>query len=139
MSFRERVFAKKVGTDSLYIGAEMIHFAIVDASLEPKLPNFVGRLEDNYYFLSEEIPTEYRKPILTHEVNCFALKACGRHNHCIVATEEELRHVSQEIRQDYLALRRTFFRNLARMYESQPTSSFYLQICSTRDYLVGVQ
>lgn len=79
-----------------------------------ELRNFVG-FPGGFLFISEEVPAEYRKYMLRHEVREFTSRA-GQAGRCLATLQQELNEVPDDIRADYIRFRRQFFRDLSAYY-----------------------
>lgn len=132
--FRKHLEVFTVGSDQVKIGKVWCGYVIAKPELEPKVPNFVGVLGDREYFISSAVPEKFRKPIIAHELRCFALKTLGRTEHCVHAIDFELKFVLAEDRAEYLKLRRKFFDDLIR-YSASRDANFLREITASRDYL----
>ena len=99
------------------LGNHKFSYFIMPQSLEPDLADFVfrctGKLSDEYVFgISDSVKEEYRQYAVAHEFIEFTEIGIDKSNRCMYALEEELKLVPEDIKSDYLIMRRDFFRNL---------------------------
>ncbi len=134
MDFREKLKSLTVDSGQIKIGKVWCGYVIAKPELEPRVPNFVGVLGDREYFISSAVPEKFRKPIVAHELRCFALKALGQAGHCVHAVGFELKFVLLKDRVEYLALRRKFFDDLIK-YSKGREDEFLREITASRDHL----
>ena len=98
------------------LGNRRFTYFILPQSLEQKLSDFVfrctGELSDGYIFgISDSVKEEYRKYAVAHEFIEFTEIGIHNINRCATALEEELKLVPEDIKKDYLRMRKVFFRN----------------------------
>ncbi len=134
MSAYREIGLLKVDEGAVEIDGKLYTFDVISRELAPTVPNFVGFLE-GHLFISASVPTRFRRPILAHEVHCFAEKGKGHHGHCVAAVDYELTFVLSEDRAEYLALRRKFFDDLLTAYAETGDSDFIREATASRDYL----
>ncbi|MEK6892656.1 MAG: hypothetical protein AABX07_00465 [Nanoarchaeota archaeon] len=121
--FRKQEFQEAEAT----LGARRFSYFIIPHSIEPNLPNFVVRLtgepSDGYVLgISDEVNEKYRPYALVHEFIEFVETKADVQNKCRRALEEELKLVPEELKSDYLKMRRDFFRALIPYCRKQPES-----------------
>ena len=92
-------------------------YFVVPQSEEPNLPDFVIRLtgesDDGYVLgISDSVDERYRQYAVSHEFIEFVETGIDTPDRCIGALEEELKLVPEDIKPDYIRMRRDFFRNL---------------------------
>ncbi len=105
----------KVGSGSFFYNGERISYSIISKDFEPRFPGFVG-FPEGHLFISEEVPKDYRKPILIHEFVEFT-EFAGQVDRCRRAVVRELFHAPKgEEYSRYLEYRKTFFERLIEFY-----------------------
>ena len=133
MSAYDGIQKLKIGGSAVLIDGKLYDYDVISPALAPGVPNFVGFVEGNL-FISGGVPRRFRRPILAHEVRCFALKGEGHTGHCVCAVDYELKFVLAEDRPEYLALRRKFFNDLIQ-FSHGADATFMREIVASRDYL----
>lgn len=112
-------FKKKFkGMGEVIFGDVSYPYAIIDPSLEKRLPNFVGfNLATNFLFISEDVPETYREFILGHEIDEFTNRpeVEGR---CSLSVAAELARVPSAVMAGYVPFRTQMFQDLISYYEA---------------------
>ncbi len=105
----------KVGSGSFFYNGERISYSILSKEFELRLPGFVG-FPQGHLFISEEVPKNYRKPMLIHEWVEFT-KFTGQKGRCVKALTRELDFAPKGAeRMAYLKYRKLFFERLIGFY-----------------------
>ena len=105
----------KVGSGRISYRGERFSYSILSKEFELRLPGFVG-FPQGHLFISEEVPEDYRKPILIHEFVEFT-EFAGQVDLCRRAVVRELFHAPKgEEYSRYLEYRKTFFERLIEFY-----------------------
>ena len=110
---------------SITIGGQAFSYFELPQSLNPKLPFFAVRLtgasesDGEVYGVAESVPIKYRPFVVAHEVMEFRDRTPEK-DKCVKTLERELNLVPEDIRQDYILMRMTFFRNLINFAKSTP-------------------
>lgn len=107
------------------VGDHKFGYFVLPQSLEPRLKNFVFRctgepFDGELFGVSESMDERFRPYAVAHEVIEFkkiGIDTCGR---CAMALDEELKLVPKEIKQEYIKMRRDFFRDLVKYCERKP-------------------
>jgi hypothetical protein len=93
---------------------EMVPYAVLSREINRDLPGFVGCFKqegESFFFISEDVPVEFRSPQVVHEVMEF--KELGeRPGSCLQSLMFELELLPEELREEYIPFRREFFRRL---------------------------
>ena len=131
MAFKDDVLKASQERVTIRVGALDLTVEIVPASFNDSIPFFVGRIGDDHYFLSDAIPEKFRFPVMTHEANCLALKACGRTGHCLMALQEELKRVPADDITEYKAMRIAMFTGLLTYLRKGPHTPFVEEVEGT--------
>lgn len=117
-------------------GGNPISFLLVSKDREPRLRGFVGESE-GYFFISDEVPEEYRPYFVYHEhLEFTAFK--GEMGRCLAALKCELGLVPEYLQTEYLVYRRDFFEHLLtflRLPENDTPAEFLAEIQASFDYL----
>lgn len=105
----------KVDAGTIDIDGTTHNYYVLSRELEPLLPGFVGFTGNQFLFISEDVPVEYRPYILAHEVREFTQRA-GQRGRCRATLEQELEEVPDDIRVEYTRYRRDRFEDLVAYY-----------------------
>ncbi|MEK7601040.1 MAG: hypothetical protein AAB480_00720 [Patescibacteria group bacterium] len=133
----DRIRALTVEKGVFDIDRRTCEYSVVSKELHPDVPNFVGVLGENEFFISEEVPRRLRYPMIAHEVFCLKGKSLDHEGHCLAAIEFELRFVLAIDREEHLAIRRKFFSALIEVSKNGDPV-FLQEITASRDYLCGI-
>ncbi len=120
---------------SMEFSGKNYYYHILAKNLEPNLEGFVGFPQGEYLFCSEDVPEEYRRFILGHEIGEFTelAKQPGR---CLTSLKLELAEVPEEILSKYIAYRKSFFARLVDYYKDKKvTDEFKQEIQLSYEYL----
>lgn len=131
MAFKDNVLAASIEQVVIRVGAVHLTVEILPATFNTEIPYFVGRIDEDHYFISQAIPERFRLAAMTHEANCLALKACGREGHCITALQEEMKRVPAADVPEYKAMRIAMFKGLLAHLERGPQSPFVEEVKGT--------
>jgi|SRR3989344_5142811 len=132
-----RIRALTVEMGAFDIDGRLCEYVVVSKELHPNVPNFVGILGENEFFISEEVLRRHRYYMIAHEAYCLKGKAMGHEGYCLAAIEFELRFVEEGDRAEYLAIRRKFFNDLIEV-SKDGDPAFLREITASRDYLCGI-
>jgi len=99
------------------VDGQIYKFWVLKKELAIELRNFVG-FPEGFLFISEEVPTEFRKFMLRHEVREVVNRA-GQEGRCLATLRQELDEVPLDICVDYIRFRRELFRSLVMYYACQ--------------------
>ncbi len=132
--FIAKAQAAKVGSDSVNIDGTRYAYDILPAGHEPNVPYFVG-FPQGYLFISQQVPENFRKAFLAHEVKCVEIRDAGIVPHCVCAFEQELKYVPSDIAV-YLSMRKTMFDALISYYKETGSPEFIAEITRTRERIV---
>jgi hypothetical protein len=124
----------EVGASEVEHEGRKILYTIVDKSLEPKLPGFMGYLDGEHLFISEEVPDEFRIPQLVHEIIEFT-ELKDQKGRCLEALKRELKIVPDNIKPAYLKYRTIFFEKLIEYYKNSKKEDFKTEIRASYDFL----
>lgn len=129
----------KVDEGTIMVDGKEYVYHVLDRSLEPRLPGFLGFSGGEHLFISEEVPEDFRPYMLTHEIREFTTLA-GLPGRCCVALTFELAEVPPEIYVVYLSYRLQFFRNLVAYYvesDDPKVSDLKGEIARSLQYIEG--
>lgn len=117
---------------------EEYRYAIMGRDACSDMPGFIGCLSEegkNFFFVSEDVPEEFREFQLAHEI--VEMTELGRDvpGSCLGALMQELAIVPQHMLKNYLPYRRDFFRRLVRYHEKISGSVFRSNISDSLFYL----
>ena len=132
------IASKMVGESRIVFRGEGYPYAILAREANLELPGFLGCFPDGdkqYFFLSEDIPEEFREFQLVHEILEFTELGRDVPGSCLKALMHELALVPEHMLKNYLPYRRDFFRVLVRYNASQPESVFKNNISESLFYL----
>ncbi len=93
--------------------------------LEPALPGFIGQFE-GHFFISEEVPSEYRELQLIHEIIEFT-ELVDQPGRCLQALKTELKLTPEDIRDEYLKYRKDFFERLIAYHTKRGASQEFIE------------
>ena len=131
MAFKDTVLTASLGRVTIRVGAVDLTVEILPAAFNTTIPFFVGRIDDDHYFISDAVPEKFQFAVMTHEANCLALKACGREGHCIMALQEEMKHVPATDVPEYKAMRIAMFKGLLEHLSQGPQTPFIDEVKGT--------
>jgi len=131
MAFKDTVLSASLERVTIRVGAVDLTVEILPATFNTTIPFFVGRIDEDHYFISDAIPVKFRLPVMTHEANCLALKACGREGHCITALQEEMKRVLAADVPEYKAMRIAMFKGLLEHLSQGPSTPFIEEVKGT--------
>jgi hypothetical protein len=99
------------------LGNRCFSYFVMPQELCSSLPDFVyrctGELADGFVFgISESVRPDFRQYAVAHEFIEFTEIGIDTKDRCVKALEEELKLVPSEIKNDYMIMRRDFFKNL---------------------------
>lgn len=117
------IASKMVGEEKVVFRGTEYPYAILVREVNPYLPGFLGCFPDGdkqYFFISEEVPQEFREFQLVHEILEFTELGRDVPGSCLKALMHELALVPEYMLKNYLPYRRDFFRNLVRYREMFP-------------------
>ncbi len=117
---------------------EEIPYTVLNKDLEPKLPGFVGYLNGEHLFISEEIPEKYRFPQLIHEIVEFT-KLKDQKGRCVEALKHELSFIPEEIWEEYIEYRKNFFADLIEYYKDSEDENFKAEIAASYEVLQDIK
>ncbi|MEI8343481.1 MAG: hypothetical protein WCF93_00855 [Candidatus Moraniibacteriota bacterium] len=126
----------KVGSGSFFYNGERISYSIISKDFEPRLPGFIG-FPEGQLFISEEVPENYRKPMLIHEWVEFT-EFAGQKGRCVKALKRELDFAPKGAeRMAYLEYRKSFFEKLIEFYRNSDEASdeFKTEIQGSYEFL----
>ncbi|MDP1833900.1 MAG: hypothetical protein Q8L11_03135 [Candidatus Moranbacteria bacterium] len=115
----EKIWPKVIQDNAVGYGVVALHgegipYAILSRNVNKDLPGFVGCLKDGgerSFFISEDVPAQFREPQVLHEIMEFEeLAECP--GSCLMALRYELTLVPADLYEEYLRFRRDFFRRL---------------------------
>lgn len=124
----------EVGTGQVEYDSEKIPYTILKKDLEPRLPGFLGYLNGENLFISEEVPEAFRLPQLIHEIIEFT-ELKGQKGRCVEALKRELETVPEGIKKDYIRYRTDFFARLVEFYKSSNDEDFKTEIKASHEFL----
>jgi hypothetical protein len=127
---------KVVGYEHMIFNSKCHQYYVVDRVMERKLPGFVGYPGQKFLFISDEVPKDYRRFILGHEINEFE-RFNGEEGRCLKALEIELAMVPSRIKEGYISFRRIFFEKLLEFYEHSPREEFKAELRRSLEHLVS--
>lgn len=122
------------GRGNTVVDGEVYPFTVLDRELEPGLPGFVGFPGAEHLLASEDIPPKYRQYILRHEVREYT-QFKDQQGKCLTSLKRELEDIPENIRNEYIAYRREFFRKLVDFYQDSDDGGFKREIQASSDYL----
>jgi hypothetical protein len=99
------------------LGSRKFSYFVMPQSLEPNLENFVyratGEKGAGYVFgISDNVREDFRQYAVAHEFIEFTEIGMDTPDRCVKALEEELKLVPEDIKPEYIAMRRKFFKEL---------------------------
>ena len=115
----KKTWPKMIQNNAVEYGAvtfhgEVILYAILSRNVNKDLPGFVGCFKEGgerFFFISEDVPAQFREPQVLHEIMEFEeLAECP--GSCLRALKYELMLVPTDLQDEYLRFRRNFFRRL---------------------------
>ena len=126
-------------------GATFI-YTVVRPGLEPRLPYVIGFPSQDALFISADVPEEYRRFILAHEIRETTFGQLPEEERCLAALKAELDEVQKALPDKYESYvhgtvqengfegRRGFFRALVKLYEDPKQ-----QAAKSQQFIEGIQ
>ncbi len=116
---------KKFPRETLLLHDFFIDCYVLPQSINPELPDFILRMTSkskrHYLFgISESVPQPFRQYAVAHEVMEFLTIGIETPHRCVRALEKELILVPEEMKPEYMEMRRRFFGNLIPYASRQP-------------------
>jgi hypothetical protein len=107
------------------LGDFKFSYFVMPQEMEPNLNNFVyrctGKPEDGYVFgISDNVQEEFRQYAVAHEFIEFMQIGLDQKDRCRKALEREIELVPEDIKSDYLSMRKDFFRDLIDYCSAKP-------------------
>jgi hypothetical protein len=107
------------------LGKYRFSYFVMPQEWESKLTDYVyrctGEPKDGYVFgISDHVKEEHRKYVVAHEYIEFNEIGIDTPNRCAKALEEELKLVPDNIKPDYVKMRKDFFKNLISYCSDRP-------------------
>lgn len=127
----------EVGSGEIEYGGKKFPYTVLRKELVPTLPGFLGYLNVEHLFISEEVPEEFRVPELIHEIIEFT-ELKDQKGRCVEALKRELLIVPEGMRQRYLEYRRDFFARLIEYYKNSDDEDFRAEIQASYEFLQGL-
>lgn len=134
--FTQLLYQKTLRIGEIEVAGNLYPYRVINKDLAPKLPFFVG-LTQGFLFISEEVPPKFRQYPLEHEVYCNLIFK-GQNGRCLRALKQELAKVPAEIREQYIKMRREFFKALVRYYQTSKDQDFKPEIMASLGYLCSL-
>lgn len=139
--FLDRMLQMQVNSGITKVGDVTCSYEVISRDFEPRLPNFVGIIdaEKHYYFISEEVPAEFRHAVIAHEEICTRGKKDRfgnvRTGHCLEALSAEIKLIPEANQPEYIRMRRKFFDDLVDFSKNSKDAHFLEEIRSCQDFL----
>jgi len=131
MAFKDTVLSASLERVVIRVGAVNLTVEVLPTTFNTTIPFFVGRIDEDHFFISDAIPEKFRFAVMTHEANCLALKACGREGHCIMALQEEMKRVPAADIPEYKVMRIAMFTGLVEHLSQGPQTPFTEEVKRT--------
>ena len=132
----EWIVVNEVGKGFINHSRRITFYSVLKKEVEPNLPGFLGYADGEHLIISEEVPKEYRRPQLIHEIECARRK--GQKGRCVEALKRELENVPFGIRPEYIKYRTNFFANLVAFYQDSEDEDFKAEIQASYEFLQGI-
>lgn len=127
---------KTLETRTIEFGGKQREYKVVDRNLDSPAPRYFISYGSGTPFISDEVPEDYREPMVLHELTEFELLT-GEEDRCVKALDAELKIVPEEIKGDYVKFRRGVFESLIKYLEQYtPDSPFIPEARKSLDRLI---
>lgn len=93
-----------------------IEYTIVKKELVPELKWFLWCAK-GYFFISEDVPERFREPQIMHEIVEFT-ELQWKKWRCLQSLKYELSSIPKDMREEYIAYRRGFFKRLVEYHKN---------------------
>jgi len=115
----------EVDKGEIILAGETYKYTILKKELEPALAGFIGQFE-GHFFISEEVPNEYRELQLIHEIIEFT-ELTDQPGRCLQALKRELELIPDNIKSEYLKYRKDFFKRLIAYHTERETNQEFIK------------
>lgn len=129
--FITKAKASAIGHGTIEMIGRKYSYDILPADFEPRVPYFVGYPKGEYFFLSAEVPQDFREALLRHELWCHRQKERGDTEHCRHAAVYELIYVPKDRFKEYYEMRIKMFDALLELYKE--SEDFVRTATASRD------
>ena len=99
------------GKESLFFQGKNREFHVMDKNL-PRSPSYFVAYNQGNPFISDEVPKNFRNPMIFHELYEFESLQEVKTSRCLKTLQIELRSVDSSLMEDYIPFRRLTFREL---------------------------
>jgi ubiquinone/menaquinone biosynthesis C-methylase UbiE len=115
----------EVDKGEIILAGETYKYTVLKKELEPALAGFIGQFE-GHFFISEEVPNEYRELQLIHEIIEFT-ELTDQPGRCLQALKRELELIPDNIKSEYLKYRKDFFKRLITYHTERDTNQEFIK------------
>jgi hypothetical protein len=112
-----------VGTGIVIYQWKQVVYHILKKETVPNLKWFLWQKDLNF-FISEEVPENFREPQMMHEITEFT-ELKWKEWRCIEALKNELFLLDKSIATEYLKYRTEFFKRLIKFHENTPSKEWF--------------
>ncbi|MEK6843862.1 MAG: hypothetical protein AABX83_00380 [Nanoarchaeota archaeon] len=109
-------------TKAIEFNEKQREFIVVDRNIGSPAPKYFISYNNGSPFISDEVPEDYRKPMVFHELTEFELLQ-NKTDKCLNALLAELKTIPKNKRKDYFEFRREVFENLISFLEEYQSNS----------------
>ena len=115
---------KTLETKTIEFQGNQRNYAVVDRDIGATAPKYFMSYNGGNPFISDEVPKEYREPMVFHELTEFELLKCTE-SKCLKSLKAELERVPEDMMQSYIIFRTEVFESLIGFLEQhEPSSTF---------------
>ncbi len=126
---------KKLEVKTIEFNGKLREFRVVDRNVGSPAPKYFISYGNGTPFISDEVPENYRNPMVFRELTEFELLQ-NESDRCLKALNAELEIVPENLRKDYVLFRREVFESLIDYFKHyQPDSPFISEAGKSLDKL----
>ncbi len=126
-----------ISTEKIVYNGQEREFDIVDRNLGSPAPRYFIGYNKGRPFISDEVPENYRKPMIFHELTEFETPSSQKLR-CIDALKAELETVDPIILDEYKEFRKDVFKHLLEYFNTyEPESRFIPEIKTSLEHLIN--
>jgi len=127
---------KIIKIETIEFNGEQREYDVVDRNLKGA-PRYFIAYHEGRPFISDEVPQNYRPPMVFHELTEFE-KLVGTDSPCLNSLKAELKIVPEESRERYIKFRRAVFRELIEYLECNTQNrEFISEVRKSLNYLIS--
>ena len=125
---------KIISIDHIFFEGNARNYEVIDRNLEVPCPKYFISYNNGKPFISDEVPKQFRPPMVRHELYEFEKLNPEDDKSCLTALIQEIIAVPNPILNKYLKFRKEVFRELVDFHKKHKTPQIN-KINKSLDYL----